>query len=103
MEIAASRASYDLHDKMQAYRRNGVREYLVWLTQEQDFRWYVLQEGQYVLQSPDELGILRSQVFPGLQLAVTALLAGDMQRVLAVLQEGIGSEAHQNFLKKLID
>lgn len=103
MEIAASRASYDLHDKMQAYRRNGVREYLVWLTQEQQFRWYVLQEGQYVLQSPDELGILRSQVFPGLQLAVTALLAGDMQRVLAVLQEGIGSEAHQNFLKKLID
>ena len=90
VEIAASSASYDLHDKMQAYRRNGVREYLVWLTQEQQFRWYILQEGQYVLQSPDELGILRSQVFPGLQLAVTALLAGDMQRVLAVLQEGIG-------------
>jgi len=103
VEIAASSASYDLHDKMQAYRRNGVREYLVWLTQEQDFRWYVLQEGEYELQSPDELGILRSQVFPGLQLAVTALLDGDMQRVLAVLQEGIANEAHQNFLKKWID
>jgi Uma2 family endonuclease len=103
VEIAASSASYDLHDKRRAYQRNGVLEYLVWLTQEQDFRWYILQEGQYVRQSPDELGILRSQVFPGLQLAVTALLAGDMQRVLAVLQEGIGSEAHQNFLKKLID
>jgi Uma2 family endonuclease len=90
VEIAASSASYDLHDKRRAYQRNGVREYLVWLTQEQDFRWYVLQEGEYELQSPDELGILRSQVFPGLQLAVTALLAGDMQRVLAVLQEGIG-------------
>jgi len=90
VEIAASSASYDLHDKRRAYRRNGVREYLVWLTQEQDFRWYVLREGEYELQSPDELGILHSQVFPGLQLAVTALLAGDMQRVLAVLQEGIG-------------
>ena len=103
VEIVASSASYDLHDKRRAYQRNGVREYLVWLTQEQAFRWYMLVEGQYVLQSPDELGILRSQVFPGLQLAVTALLAGDMQRVLAVLQEGIEGEAHQNFLKKSID
>jgi Uma2 family endonuclease len=90
VEIAASSASYDLHDKLRAYRRNGVREYLVWLTQEQAFRWYVLVEGEYVLQQPDDQGILRSQGFPGLQLAVEALLAGDMERVLAVLQEGIG-------------
>lgn len=103
VEVAASSASYDLHDKLRAYQRNGVREYLVWLTQEQTFRWYVLQEGQYGLQSPDQLGILRSQVFPGLQLAVPALLAGDMQRVLAVLQQGIEGEAHQNFLRKLTD
>jgi Uma2 family endonuclease len=93
VEIAASSASYDLHDKMQAYRRNGVREYLVWLTQEQQFRWYILREEGYVQQQPDPQGILSSQVFPGLQLAVTALLAGDMQRVLAVLQEGIGGSS----------
>ena len=103
VEIAASSASYDLHDKLWAYQRNGVREYLVWLTQEQQFRWYVLQAGDYVQQQPNPQGILHSQVFPGLQLAVAALLAGDMQRVLAVLQEGIEGEAHQNFLKKLID
>ena len=30
VEIAHSSAAYDLHDKKQAYRRNGVREYLVW-------------------------------------------------------------------------
>ena len=35
VEIAASSASYDLHDKLRAYRRNGVKEYLVWLVQEQ--------------------------------------------------------------------
>jgi len=93
VEIAASSASYDLHDKMQAYRRNGVREYLVWLTQEQQFRWDILREEGYVQQQPDPQGILSSQVFPGLQLAVTALLAGDMQRVLAVLQEGIGGSS----------
>jgi len=102
VEIAASSASYDLHDKLRAYRRNRVREYLVWLTQEQQFRWYVLQEGEYIQQQPNLQGVLQSQVFPGLRLAVAALLARDMQRVLAVLQEGIESEEHQNFLKRLI-
>src|SRR5262245_49162411 len=29
-EISASTASYDLHDKLEAYRRNGVKEYVVW-------------------------------------------------------------------------
>ncbi len=101
VEIAASSASYDLHDKLRAYRRNGVQEYLIWLTQEQSFRWYVLQEGDYVDQQPDALGILHSQVFPGLQLAVEALLTGKMQQVLTVLQAGIASEAHQQFLAQL--
>ncbi len=30
VEVAASSASYDLHEKLNAYRRNGVREYVVW-------------------------------------------------------------------------
>jgi Uma2 family endonuclease len=29
VEIAASSASYDLHDKLRVYRRNGVQEYIV--------------------------------------------------------------------------
>ena len=28
-EVAASSVSYDLHAKLNAYRRNGVREYIV--------------------------------------------------------------------------
>ncbi|WP_424099084.1 Uma2 family endonuclease [Moorena producens] len=98
VEIAASSASYDLHDKLRAYRRNGVKEYLVWLVQEQQFRWYELDAGEYVQQQPDQLGVVSSNVFPGLQLAVGALLPGEMQRVLSVLQEGIESEAHQHFV-----
>ncbi|MFQ3612607.1 MAG: Uma2 family endonuclease [Cyanobacteriota bacterium] len=101
-EIAASSASYDLHDKLRAYQRNGVQEYLVWLTQEQSFRWYVLQEGAYVQLQPDELGILHSRVFPGLRLAINALLAGDMQQVLTVLQAGMASEAHQPFVQQFM-
>ena len=30
VEVAASSASYDLNDKLNAYRRNGVQEYIVW-------------------------------------------------------------------------
>ena len=33
VEIVASSTSVDLHDKLRAYRRNGVREYVVWRTQ----------------------------------------------------------------------
>jgi hypothetical protein len=35
-EIAASSSSIDLHDKLRAYRRNGVKEYLVWRTTEEE-------------------------------------------------------------------
>jgi len=31
-EIAGSSQAYDLHQKKAAYRRNGVREYLAWIT-----------------------------------------------------------------------
>jgi Uma2 family endonuclease len=78
-----------------------VQEYLVWLTQEQAFRWYVLQAGDYVQPPPDQLGILHSRVFPGLQLAVEALLRGEMPQVLAVLPAGIASEVHRSFVQKL--
>ncbi|OAB63457.1 hypothetical protein AY599_17275 [Leptolyngbya valderiana BDU 20041] len=91
VEIAASTASYDLHDKLRAYRRNGVREYLVWVVLEEAFRWYVLEEGDYRQQEPDAAGCLSSPFFPGLVLEVKALLAGEMGQVLARLQAGLGS------------
>ncbi|MEQ9359169.1 Uma2 family endonuclease [Coleofasciculus chthonoplastes] len=117
VEIAASSVSYDLHDKLQAYRRNGVREYLVWLVQDRKFRWYVLDQGEYRQQQPDSLGVLTlrlrsastpsgaevlsSPFLPGLRLDVQALLRGDMSRVLTVLQEGIGCPEHQAFVEEL--
>src|SRR5438477_2413168 len=77
VEIAASSASYDLHDKLHAYRRNGVQEYLVWRVRDQQIDWFVLTEGEYLPAIPDESGVIHSQVFPGLRLAVSALLADD--------------------------
>lgn len=84
-EIAASSASYDMHDKLRAYRRAGVQEYAVWLVYEERFIWQRLQEGEYRPVEPDERGLIESKVFPGLRLDVPALLAGDLARVLAAL------------------
>jgi len=77
-EVAASRASYDLNDKLKAYRRNGVREYLVWQSYENRLDWFCLRDGEYVVQEPNERGILCSEVFPGLWLSATALQRGDL-------------------------
>ena len=100
-EIAASSAAIDLGAKKNAYRRNGVQEYLVWQTFENRFSWFRLVAEEFVLIAPDPDGIIRSSTFPGLWLAVAALLQGNMIEVLNVLQVGIAEEAHQGFIQEL--
>lgn len=101
VEITSSSASYDLHDKLRAYRRNGVQEYLIWLVADQEFRWYVLQDDDYQLQQPNASGLLQSQCFPGLWLAVAALLSGQMAEVLDTQQRALNLAEHQKFLVSL--
>jgi Uma2 family endonuclease len=100
-EIAASSASYDLNAKLNVYRRNGVQEYIVWQMYENRLDWFSLQEGRYVSLQPDETGVIRSSVFPGLWLAVNALREGDLAQVLVVLQQGIQTVDHQTFVERL--
>ncbi|MGC1394792.1 MAG: Uma2 family endonuclease, partial [Coleofasciculaceae cyanobacterium] len=77
-EIAASSAAIDLGDKKRAYRRNGIKEYIVWQVFEQKLDWFYLQEGEYISLPVDENGVIKSLVFPGLWLAVDDLLSGNM-------------------------
>jgi Uma2 family endonuclease len=100
-EVAASSAAYDLGDKKNAYRRNGVQEYLVLQVFENRLDWFVLQDGEYIALMPDEQGIIHSRVFPGLRLAVPQFLNGEMNQVLAVLQVGLNSAEHDAFRKRL--
>jgi Uma2 family endonuclease len=101
VEIAASSAAIDLHDKKRAYRRNQVQEYIVWRTLEKQLDWFVLEADEYQAQRLDDQGIVHSRIFPGLWLAVSALLASDMTTVLTVLQQGINSPEHQAFVQKI--
>jgi Uma2 family endonuclease len=103
VEIAASSVAIDLHGKKQAYRRNGVREYIVWQVLDEKLSWFSLQEGEYLELAPNEEGVLQSRVFPGLWLAVNELLTGNMQVVLNVLQTGLQSVEHADFIEKLGD
>ncbi|MEH2033758.1 MAG: Uma2 family endonuclease [Nostoc sp.] len=100
-EVAASSASKDLYDKKRAYRRNGIQEYIVWQVFERTVSWFSLQNGEYVALIPNASGIIESQVFPGLWLDVSALVAGNMQQVLAVLQKGLSSAEHQTFIQQI--
>lgn len=100
-EVAASSAANDLYDKKKVYRRNGVQEYIVWQILENKLDWFSLQNGQYVSLSPDANGVIKSIVFPGLWLDVTALLADDMAKVLTVLQLGLNSHEHVDFFQRL--
>jgi Uma2 family endonuclease len=100
-EVASSSASYDLHAKLHVYRRNGVREYVVWRVLERAIDWFVLQEGQYERLPVDASGLLHSTVFPGLWLDSVALLQGDLPKVLAVVQQGLASPEHAAFAARL--
>ncbi|NMG10546.1 Uma2 family endonuclease [Brasilonema sp. UFV-L1] len=100
-EVAASSASIDLHDKKRAYRRNGVQEYIVWQVLDNRLDWFSLQNGEYVPLKVDTDGVIKSQVFPGLWLALPALLTGNMTKVLALLQQGLNSTEHSTFVKQL--
>ena len=75
----------DLHDKRRAYERNGVKEYLVWRVLEGQLDWFRLEGDEYVKLAPDADGMIRSNVFPRLNLNVPALLAGDAAALLASL------------------
>lgn len=100
VEIAASSASYDLHEKLNAYRRNGVREYVVWRVWDGAVDWFVLRSGRFEQLALTE-GICRSEVLPGLWLEPASVLRGDLARVLDVLEQGLASPEHAAFVTAL--
>ncbi|PSQ96833.1 MAG: hypothetical protein BRD55_05710 [Bacteroidetes bacterium SW_9_63_38] len=101
VEIAHSSAAYDLHDKKQVYRRNGVQEYVVWQIEDERLDWFVLEDGAYLTLSPDEDGHLAGRTFPGLVLDVGALLHNELDAVLSLVQQQVGGDAHQAFVNQL--
>lgn len=99
-EVAASSVSYDLHDKLKVYRRVGVKEYIVWRLEDDAIDWFVLQQGKYKPLAFVE-SRFQSRVFPGLWLDPQALLAGDLAQVAKVVQQGLDTNEHLEFVERL--
>lgn len=100
-EIAATTASYDLHAKLNVYRRHGVREYIVWRTLDGEIDYFVLREGRYDRLVADDKGVWKSACFPGLWLDGKSLAAGNLAAVLDVLNQGIAGRDHGEFVTRL--
>ncbi len=101
VEVAASSANYDLHDKLDVYCRYGVQEYVVHRTEDGEVDWFVRRDGSYVRQARDEDGCYRSLVFPGLCLDVSALLRGDLPALRTAVERGICDPEHAAFVQRL--
>ena len=100
-EIASSSAAYDLHQKLEVYRRHGVQEYLVWRTLDNVIDWFALRDGRYERLPADEHGLYKSEAFPGLWLDAAALVQGDLAAVLTMLGQGMASSAYDAFAQQL--
>lgn len=101
IEVCQSSRSYDLGPKLSLYQRAGVDECVALLIKEKRVEWRVLDQGSYRLLQPDDAGVFRSRIFPGLWLDESALWENDSRRLLAVLDNGLHSDEHAAFLKRL--
>lgn len=99
-EVASSSVSIDRNKKMEAYRRNGVREYVLWRVEEDAIDWFVLRGAQYE-PLPLVQGVYRGEVLPGLWLDHDAMLNQDLAQVLATLQQGVATPEHAAFVAQL--
>ena len=100
-EISGSSVSYDLNTKLPVYRRNGIREYIIHRVYDGEIDWFSLRDDQYERLPLDPDGIIRSVAFPGLWLKPAALVEQDMGEVLRVLQLGLATAEHAEFVAKL--
>lgn len=99
VEITASTASYDMREKLETYRRFGVLEYVIWLTEKREIQWLRLDDDEYQPMQADHEGILKSHAFPGLWMDVNAMLAYNRTNARLALERGLKSAEHAAFIK----
>jgi len=101
VEVAASSAAYDLHSKLELYRRSGVGEYFVILAYEREVRLFRLADDVYEIVRPDEDGVLRSQVLPGFWFRADRFWERRVAELIALVEEGTASPEHGDFVERL--
>ncbi len=101
VEVSKTTRTVDLDAKKSDYERAGIREYVFVGLDPQEILWFVRRDGGFAEQPPDPDGIHRSEAFPGLWFDSQAFFAEDMDRVFAVLEQGLATPAHAAFAAQL--
>jgi Uma2 family endonuclease len=99
VEVAHSTLALDMHAKRDDYRQAGVIEYLVLCVEEQEVHWFHFPSGRPI--RPDREGISRSRVFPGLWIDTAALMRLESARFREVVEQGLASQPHAAFVRRL--
>ena len=102
VETCLSSASHDLNEKFQLYQKAGVDEYIAILAEKQTVYWHRLVNGKYRKMRQTADGVMKSVVFPGLWLDVNAFFERDSRLVLKVLEEGLNTIEHGEFVQNLV-
>jgi len=92
-EVSFTSRSIDLHVKKDRYAKFGVKEYIVLCVEPSFLHWHNLESGEKL--PPDENGIIRSRIFPGLWIDSLALLNADPMPALETLSLGLQSSQHK--------
>ena len=100
-EVAGSSIAEDLGSQLADYERAGVQESIVVALDPPEVHWHVRRGDKLVRIPPDADGIHRSWAFPGLWLDPAALLRADIAGVLDVLERGLASPGHADFVARL--
>ncbi len=102
VEIARASRSFDLGPKRDDYERAGVRdEYLVVELDPDRIHWFVHRGDRFEDVRAGADGIVRSEVFPGLWLDPVAIYHEDLDRLIGVLEQGLGAPEHAAFVARL--
>ena len=100
-EVAVSRVAQDRDVRLPLYRRNGVKEAILWRVPDGEIDWFVLRGDQYERLPRVPPGVYRSEAFPGLWLDGQALVRRDMAALLNATQQGVASPEHAAFVRRL--
>jgi Uma2 family endonuclease len=103
VEVGRTSRKIDLGAKKDDYERAGVLEYVFVGLDPDEIRWFVRRDGRFVEMRPGPDGIFRSEVYPGLWLDPGALFADDLDRLIAVLEQGLATGEHAAFVARLAE
>lgn len=101
IEVSGSTDRHDLGAKKTLYLNTGVPEYLNWSVPDEQIVLFRLQSSSYEKVAEDHTGILKSLILPGLWFDPAALIRGDRPRIYEVMDMGIASPEHKEFVQEL--